>query len=289
MKKTVALLLSLALIIICFTACGAKEDYTLGIGIAEEVDYEKGTIIQAVAGIVTDTDGNVVLTRLDAVEYNVKVEGGNATVYVPTACRDDEDNSAFKADADYLEEYARGKTEAELDALDLNKLDKSGAYSNLLLRAIKKALSSEYKTAFKSESDLTLGVSLFAYASADDEKGTLTLGASFAAIAAYDGRIMGAVLDESDGITATIGEEDGKITSHSYRGTKLELGENYCMDDYNPSAAGEWYEQAAAYVKSLYYKPTDRLDEIPDGTIAGCTIGVENYRAAVIKAARRVR
>ena len=289
MKRTVALLLSLALILICFTACGKKEDYTLGIGVAEAVDYEKGTITQAVAGVLTDSEGNIVLVRLDAVEYKVEVTGGKITVYVPTACRDDEKNTAFKADADYLEKLAEGKSKTEAEALDLNGTDEAGAYAGVLLRAVKKALSSEYKTAFKSEADLSLGVSLFAHASADDEKGALAFGASFAAIAACDGRIMGAVLDESDGITVTLGEEDGKIISHNYRGTKLELGENYCMDDYNPYAVGEWYEQAAAYVKSLYYKPTDRLDEIPDGNISGCTISVENYRAAVIKAARRVR
>lgn len=292
MKRIIALSLCLALILICFTACAGKENYTIGIGVAETVDYDNGIIRQAVAGVVTDENGTVKLVRLDAVEYTVQYDGGEPVVYVPTACRDDEKNTEFKTDADYLEKLLEGKSKAEVEALTVADVNgNQGKYTADLLRAVLKALASKHAAGFTSSSELTMGVSLFANASADNEKGTLKLGASFAAVAAAGGKVMGTVIDESDGITVSLSDE-GVILSHSYRGTKLELGDAYGMltnSDYYGSKLAEWYDQAAAYAKSMYYKPTDRIDTIPDGVIAGCTIGTDNYRAAVIKAARRVR
>ena len=289
MKKITALFLTLALSLLCFTACGKKEEYTVRVGVAETVDYESGIIRQTVAGVLTDKGGNVVLTRLDAIEYEIAAKDGEILVYVPVALRDKDNNTDFINAADYLEGYTANKTVNEVAELTGDMLGENvNEYTADLIRAISKALNSEYPTTFKSVPDLTSGVSLFAYAEADNEKHTLTLGVSYAAIAAADGKVMGAVIDENE-LTVTLDPEGGEISSHQYVGTKLEQGENYHMDDYNPEAVGEWYEQAAAYVKTVYYKPVDRIDEIPEGTTAGCTIETANYHAAIIKASRRVR
>ena len=288
MKKLIALIFSLAVIVSCFTACEKKEEYTVAIGVAENVDYENATIMQAVAAVVTDKAGKIVLARLDAVEYVIETDDGEPIIYVPLSIRDS-DNRDFKSAADFLEGYAEGKTKDEIEALNSEALgENANGYTPGLIRAISKALNNQYPTKFESTFNITAGVSLFAYASADDETGTVTLGVSYAAIAADNDRIGGAVIDENE-ITVTLGEEDGKIISHAYKGTKLEQGEDYHMDDYNPYAVGEWYEQAAEYVKTLYYKPIDTFDEIPESKTAGCTIDTANYHAALIKASRRVR
>ena len=297
MKKLIALLFIISISLSLLSSCAKKEEFALSIGVAEAVDYENGVIRQSVAAVVTDANGKIVLTRLDAVEYEVKLDGGEAVIYVPLAIRDEVKNNSFIQAANALEASVKGMTKAGAEAALAPDENEDDSYTQDLSRAVLKALASNYPTKFSSVPDLSAGVSLFANAAIGTEKDkddqtkeipTLTLGVSFAAIAAEGGRVRGAVIDENE-LTVKLDGENGKITAHSYVGTKLEQGEDYHMDDYNPYAIGEWYEQAAAYVKELNYKPVDRIDTLPEGTTAGCTIDTANYFAAVIKASRRVR
>ena len=285
MKRFLALTLCIVtLLSLC--ACARNEKYTVAIGVAESVDYEAKTARNAFAGVVFDKDGKVELARLDAIEYSLIFNDGTPKVYVPLAYRDSKGNDDFKAAADYLEGFVIGKTKDEIKAIVT--IDGANKYTPELLRALCKACDSVYTTTFESKPTLVGGVSAFSYVSCDKEKGKVSFGTSFAAIAAENGKIMGAVIDENE-ISINFDGEAQTIKSHSYVGTKLEQGEEYHMDEYNPYAIAEWYEQAAAYSHSLYYKPIDRLAAIPRENVAGCTIATENYFAAAIKASKRVR
>ena len=285
MKRIFALILCIAMML-TLSACARKEEYTVAIGVAESVDYSAATARNTFAGVVFDEEGKVELARLDAIEYTLMFSDGTPKVYVPLAYRDSKGNDDFKTMANYLETLVVGKTKDEIKAIET--VEGANKYTPELLRALVKACDSVYPIAFESKPELLGGVSAFAYVSCDATNNKVSFGVSFAAIAAEDGKIMGAVIDENE-ISITYDGESESITAHSYVGTKLEQGEEYHMDEYNPYALAEWYEQAAAYSHSLYYKPIDRLAAVPSVNVAGCTIATDNYFAAAIKASKRVR
>ncbi len=74
--------------------------------------------------------------------------------------------------------------------------------------------------------------------------------------------------------------------------TKRELGEDYMMDDYMPTAIGEWYEQADAFEQWCVGKTAAEVEAAlgSDGyptdetLLTGCTIKVNGLVPAVVRA-----
>lgn len=66
--------------------------------------------------------------------------------------------------------------------------------------------------------------------------------------------------------------------------SKKALGDDYNMATYNPAAIGEWYEQVAYLERALVGKTREEALSIETkgaDIVAGCTISVEPYIAAV--------
>ena len=88
-------------------------------------------------------------------------------------------------------------------------------------------------------------------------------------------------------------DSNGHITSvyldTEYRGsTKKTLGDDYNMKTYNPSAAGEWYEQVSKLEKAIVdNQGIDFITLDSEGhtdTVSGCTIKIDALYEALSKA-----
>ncbi|MBQ7362835.1 MAG: hypothetical protein IJW48_00120 [Clostridia bacterium] len=313
MKKylSIFVILTLTLSILSLSSCEVfSKDRTLSIGVYESV--VNGELTETVAAIVTEEDGTIVLCRLDAVTYSPAVDAyGEPIIAVPKTVS--EQGGTVYEQMRRFEEYAVGKTVGEL-LEEFNPSDSSPYFYEtsadyvLLIpgfispghyaAAIERADKNEYKTAFRSK-NLECAVAMFLEPSAptfpepstDKSTMSLTLTGSFAAVAASGGKIAGAIIDANEVVLTVTHASDGTLTviEKSSQGTKLEQGEDYGMDDYNPYAIGDWYEQAGAYVKALGGIKTEGLEtELPENT-AGCTIDTDSYRAALKKAAARTK
>ncbi len=115
--------------------------------------------------------------------------------------------------------------------------------------------------------------------------------------------VVGRVVTEKDGETtlsvcALVLDGEGRIAlarideisypeignSTSEPISKKALGDDYNMATYNPAAIGEWYEQVAYLERALVGKTRDEALAIETKgaeIVAGCTIAVEPYIAAV--------
>ena len=118
----------------------------------------------------------------------------------------------------------------------------------------------------------------------------------FAAVAVAGGKVVAAMLDSADAYYTYSVEEIVKYgtptvvalaTLAEYKGTKNEQGDAY--DAWQPMAAGRWYAQAQAYANSAVGKTVAELANLATEGVAGCTIGVDSYKAAIINAAGKAR
>lgn len=115
----------------------------------------------------------------------------------------------------------------------------------------------------------------------------------------YEGSVIDNYNNEENTATAKVViNKSGKIESvyldTTYHGsTKKELGYDYNMKKYNPSAAGEWFEQVekleAAIVEN---QGTEFLNLTEDGktdAVSGCTIKVDALVKAVNNALEQAK
>lgn len=93
---------------------------------------------------------------------------------------------------------------------------------------------------------------------------------------------------------------DGAVDAAASYKSKMELGDDYNMKKYRPEAVGEWYEQAQAFEAYCVGKTAEEIENIPtqiseqDGRViaadeallAGCTIQIDDFRKAVVKACK---
>lgn len=93
---------------------------------------------------------------------------------------------------------------------------------------------------------------------------------------------------------------DGAVDAAASFKTKMELGDDYNMKKYRPEAVGEWYEQAEAFEAYCVGRTAEEIENMPtriseeDGSViaadedllAGCTIGIDEFKKAVVKACK---
>lgn len=320
MKKIISLTLLLSLVVLCLAACGGGTDpttptettYNLSIGVAVNVDDATATVESTVAAVVTDEDGEIILVRLDAIDYTAEVDkttGAPKTV-LPTSKYELGSNynmvayGGAKAEwfeqAKSFEKYVRGMTLSEVRAIALNA-DGKPTDADLtagctiavtpFIEAIDKAMSSEHKISFTTaETEFTAAV--VASPAIDAKADTLTFDyeVDFAAVVAKGNSTLAAIFD-SVAVSLTCAQDaDGKLsaTATTYEGTKFEQGEDYNMVEYG-GAASEWYAQALAYANEAKGKNPTALDTLPTEGVAGCTIAVDGYKAALAKAGKALR
>ncbi len=291
MKKylSIILIFVLALSALALSSCELfSKSRTLSIGVYECVS--DGSFTETVAAIVTEEDGTVVLCRLDRVTYSPTVDAyGKPVVTVPKTAS--ELGGTEYEEIRRFENYATGKTVSELLTL-VDGTDPEFTFSHKqdYISAIEKAEKNEYKTHFRSK-NLECAVAMYLEPLADESSASFTLTGSFAAVVEAGGKIEGAIIDANEVVLTVAKGTDGTlaVTEKSSKGTKLEQGESYGMDDYNPYAIGDWYEQAGAYVETLPGIKTAGLGtELPENA-AGCTIATDSYRAALAKAADKIK
>ena len=307
MKKVISVLL-LACMLLTLTACGAETpaaeptaapaeateapaeateapaeaaetEYKLGMGVSvslDSSDTNKAQVDATVATVVTDSEGKIVLCRIDCAQNKMDVTGGQVdTAATFTTKRDLKydynmvkySNATLEwfEQVENLEKWVVGKTAEDIKNIE-TRVNEEGynvavdeelfASCSISLEAfqdaIVKACNDEKGSTFTTADAFTLGVSAISnstesVSAADSEDGNamVKMYTEFGAAAVgSDGKILAALTDAiQPKITVSA---DGEIVSKDYTATKRELGDDYNMVKYG-NAIAEWDAQAKAF------------------------------------------
>ena len=323
MKKILAPILSVIILVgvtlgAFFLLKGLQDDktYNLSIGVSVSENFADKKVSHTVAAIVTNKKGKIVACRIDTLDYTAKVDKDGALVITKPQTKMELGSNygmvvwgdaiaEWDAQAKHFESYVTGMTLEQVLAISEN-LTQGNAPADLIAgctisssvpefkNAIKKAFDNQYKTSFIAEGTIKLGVAIspsVSDASAEDNN-LINIKYGYSAIAEAGGKIVGAILDESDS-TLKVEIENKAITALSWNTgnkteTKLEQGDNYGMVAWG-KANGEWYTQAQNYANTTLGKATTELTDLPIENVSGCTIYMGGMKQALLKAASNVR
>ena len=312
MKRILSILLLLCLSVFALAACGGttEEEYTLAIGVQVTETLTTAKVSETVAAIVTDKDGKIVSCRIDAVDFTASenTDGTpNTTAPISKAELGDDYNmetyggaiAEWYEQARAFETYVTGKTLTEVKATAVGNDGKptdaeltAGCTIDVtdFIKAIDKAFASEHKVSFKTASDIKMGVAVKGGITANNETADYKFASDFSAVVTAEDKIVSAVIDSAEVTLTTEKDGDGKIsaTASSYKGTKLEQGDDYGMVEY-AGAVAEWYEQAQAFANTAVGKTAGEVASLATEGVAGCTIDVEGYKVALEAAAKAAR
>ncbi len=317
MKKILALVLCLCTMLTLFVACGDKEiDYKLGMGVVVSMDSSatgNAQVDATVATVVTDTDGKIVMCRIDVAQNKMAVAGGavktDATFETKMELgsrygmegKVDNDGNGVKlewnAQAKAFETYVVGKTADEVKNMELQ--EKNGhkiAVDQALLDAgcsmqitdfidaVVKACNDAQGMSFKAtEGSFTLGVAAKttaadSVAATAEANGTVKMYSDFAAAVVVDGKIVAALNDaiQPDITINTAGE----IVAKTFKNTKRELKEEYGMagkvDNNGDGVKLEWYVQSEAFSKFVVGKTADEVAALATELVNGHYISTDS-------------
>lgn len=313
MKKVISVLL-LACMLFTLTACGsqpaapatdptaeateapaaetAEAEYKLGMGVSvslDSSDTNKAQVDATVATVVTDSEGKIVLCRIDCAQNKMDVTGGQVDTAATYTTKRDlkyDYNMVKYSDAtlewfeqvENLEKWVVGKTADEIKNIE-TRVNEEGynvavdeelfASCSISLEAfqeaIVKACNDEKGSTFTAvPGSFTLGVSAISnstesVSAADSEDGNamVKMYTEFGAAAVgSDGKILAALTDAiQPKITVSA---EGEIVSKDYTATKRELGDDYNMVKYG-NAIAEWDAQAKAFADYTVGKTADEV------------------------------
>ena len=298
----IAVLLAVLLLLsaVSLSGCQKKEDgYSLGLGAFLEEDVNTLSIKATAAAVITDTDGKIVLCRVDCSEAaasitdgKVSANGAEKTKYEQGKALSVADGKYFYEGANFFEDYVKGKTLSDIEALE--KSDKEGKLDTKLtdgclvdptgfISALKRAMISERKASLSAAEDFTAGLGIDTSVKGDAEGITFVYG--IAATALSGGKVSASVIDAAE---AEITLENGKGKELIYAGTKLELGDGYGMVK-NGGAVAEWYVQSANYAKTANGKAPDGISSLPVDNVSGCTIDARPLKDSLVRAKENIR
>ena len=245
--------------------------YKLGMGVvvAEEGEASNGALLvsSTVATVVLDTEGKIVLCRLDALQNKIKVEDGVAVSNNTTSKAELGDNynmSKFGANMDWngdgrvlewylqaqaFENFVVGMTKEEVAAMTTQVVEGSGYVisdnEDLLAAgctiqidefkaAVVKACNDEFAVEFSTAEEIKLGVAINAELNAGDTKaatetasGVAALYSEYACTVVADGVILATL---NDAIQPKLAFDiDGELGELTFEATKRELKEDYHM------------------------------------------------------------
>lgn len=300
MKKIIAISLVLVFALFAFASCGAKEaDYTLGIGTAVTDTKAKLKVSFTSAAVVMDSEGKVVLCRIDAADATATLDDDGvvetAKVDKTKAEMGDAYNmvayggakSEWYKQARFFEDYVVGKTQAEIEAIKTGDADLvAGCTIDVadFVVAVTNAMKSDKKVSFKAPETMTAGVAINARMT--DKKGNAQYLSDCSAVVKVDDKVVAAIIDSCE---ATVELNDsGAGVGFTYAGTKLEQGDNYGMVAYG-GATAEWYAQAQAFANTAVGKTYEEVNGLATEGVAGCTIDVGTYHVALVYATRYAR
>lgn len=329
MKKVISVLL-LACMLLTLTACGAETpaaeptaepaeatdapaeateapaaetaeaEYKLGMGVSvslDSSDTNKAQVDATVATVVTDSEGKIVLCRIDCAQNKMDVTGGQVDAAATFTTKRDlkyDYNMVKYSNAtlewfeqvENLEKWVVGKTAEDIKNIE-TKINEEGysvavdeelyASCSISLEAfqdaIVKACNDEKGSTFTTADAFTLGVSAISNAAdsvsaadSDDGNAMVKMYTEFGAAAVgSDGKILAALTDAiQPKITVSA---DGEILNKDFTATKRELGDDYNMVKYG-NAIAEWDAQAKAFADYTVGKTADEVMGLETATNA---------------------
>ena len=328
MKKVISVLL-LACMLLTLTACGAETpaaeptaepaeatdapaeateapaeaaeaEYKLGMGVSVSLDSSDTNLAQVdatVATVVTDSEGKIVLCRIDCAQNKMDVTGGQVDAAATFTTKRDlkyDYNMVKYSNAtlewfeqvENLEKWVVGKTAEDIKNIE-TKINEEGysvavdeelyASCSISLEAfqdaIVKACNDEKGSTFTTADAFTLGVSAISNAAesvsaadSDDGNAMVKMYTEFGAAAVgSDGKILAALTDAiQPKITVSA---DGEILNKDFTATKRELGDDYNMVKYG-NAIAEWDAQAKAFADYTVGKTADEVMGLETATNA---------------------
>ena len=301
-RGTVSAILSALLLFSALSlfGCQKKEDgHTLGLGVYLEENTDALSVNATAAAVITDENGVIVLCRVDSSQAVAQLSGDKVTSSGTEKTKYEQGKSLAVSEgkywyegADYFEDYVKGKTLSDIEALE--KADSEGkldaAFLNGCLtsptgfiRALKRAMISERGVSLSPSDALNAGVGIDTSVKGDGEGVTFVYG--IAATALSSDKVAASVIDAAE---AEITVEDGKGKNFIYSGTKLELGDGYGMVK-NGGASAEWYVQSANYAKTALGKRSDEVSSLPVDNVSGCTIDARPLKESLIRAEKNAR
>ena len=298
MKKLISLLLLVCIVTVALYSCSEKErEYTLSVGTVLSEELSASSLSVTSAAVVCDTDGKIVLCRLDCAELEARAENGKVKAYTAEKTKQElRDEYGMKKNGNALaewyvqaqnfEKHVIGKTLAEVSNIKSGDAELSGSCTidvSDFVKAIGKAMNSDKKVSFTGTDKLSAGLAIAA--SVADSGGNAEFITDIAAVVVLDGKTVAAVADAAE---AKMNLKDGKGESFEYSGTKLELGDGYGMKEYG-GAEREWYEQAQSYADTAVGMAPDSLGSLPVESVSGCTINASPLRAALSRAGKNTR
>ena len=335
MKKVISVLL-LACMLLTLTACGEKApataEYTLGMGVSvslDSSDTNKAQVDATVATVVTDSEGKIVLCRIDCAQNKMDVTGGavdTAKTFLTKRELGDDYNMVKYSDAtlewyqqaENFEAYCVGKTADEIAGIE-TKVNEEGynvavdetLYASCsisiedFIGAVVKACSDEKGQTFKASGELKLGLAAITTAAestpaTDTDPAAVKMYTDFGAtVVGADGKILAAITDSIQPVVNA--DKEGKIVDSTFKGTKRELGSDYGMVAYG-NAIAEWDAQAQAFANHTVGKTADEVRAIEttqnddgysvtaDETLyASCTMQITGMMAVLAQAADYAR
>ena len=316
MKKIIAIVLLLALVACSLVACKktedapeapAAKDYKLAVVVDEGLaTVSKGGATVIALALVWDAEGKIVAARFDSVQpkfalnadktdivavdrVDTKVELGDGYTGM---------SDSWKNEAAAFETFLVGKTAAEIAALEfvVDGAD-AGLVAGCTMKSsmpvfkalVAEAFAYERAVSFSTSETVTLGLAIDCAVSGSVANGG-KITADVAGVAVAGGKVVASMIDSMEGkYTLAIGEDQKlTVTLSSYPGTKNEQGDAYNMVTYG-GAIAEWYVQAQTYANTTVGKTVAELANLAVEGVAGCTMGVDGYKAALVRAAGYVR
>ena len=286
----------------------------------------KGELVVAMAAVLVDKDGKIVKCDIDSLDTSVAYTSTGAAVvedeiltkhelgdnYGMAAYGGDNNGDGkvleWYAQADALEGVIVGKTADEVKALvagyyGTEEVQNAGCtigipdYVNAVVKAVENAKASD---ATSSDSlKVSAVVATDAKDAAADANGAVELEVSVAAVAANGGRVTVCATDVV--VAEFTFDATGKALTDTTAEilTKREQGDNYGMAAYGNDLNGdgkvlEWYAQADAFNAACVGKTADEVaalvvngyQAVEEVQTAGCTMGVADIAAAIVKAAK---
>ena len=313
-------------------APAAGGEYTLGMGVSLNMDSSKSGNAQVdatVAAVVLDAEGKIVSCRIDCAQSKMDISEGTVDTAAEFKTKmelgDDYGMVAYgnaiaewDAQAKAFEEYVVGKTGEEVAAIETAENDHGysvaadeALYASCTIQitdfkdAVVKACGDVNTMSFSSDGTFTLGLAAKTSAAEStdptaDADGIVKMYTEFgAAVVGADGKILAAVNDATQPNISF--DEDGEITETSFKGTKMELGDDYGMVAYG-NAIAEWDAQSQAFSQYVVGKTAAEVAAIEttendhgysvaadETLLASCTIQITGMMAVIAQAAEYAR
>ncbi len=322
MKRVLAI--SLALLASCALIFGATfikpaaptsdGQYKLGMGTAVTLSADEAKATVTTVAVLTDGMGEIVDCAIDCGDFGISfddVKAKNGQSYMTKGeLGDDYGMVAYagaKAEwyeqAEYFASYVVGMNAKEATYLELSA-DTKPADADLLAgctisvsdfkTALVKAMGDTLAVTFKSDETPSVSLAMTNSDSISDydseaDSYPVTMNTDICAVASFDGKVLGAVMDVAQSDLAYNG--DGAVSAN-FGGTKREKLDSYGMVAY-AGAISEWYEQADYFCEHIEGMTADEIAAIEMGDggkaadadlLAGCTVAIGSFIQIASKA-----